>query len=155
MKINYIETECRDKVSPHCTKVFRREVKRGRPQVNCEACKNFKAPTGRFAAKPASKVTTELTKAVSGELGKGQCPCGNVFDINPGRGRKPSKCHDCRTAGIVYRTDEDGRIQEIRAEALAEEQREIREANGRDRAENLFQRMQPLIQKRNREVIVH
>jgi hypothetical protein len=136
MKITLVQTDCRDKVSPNCTKTFMRKVQRGRPQVNCDACKAFKA------AVPSKS----LSDVVQAELGKGQCPCGTVFDINPGRGRKPSKCQDCRTAGTVYRRNaETGDIDEIRKEALAEEQREIREQNGRDRAARLVDMMAPLI----------
>lgn len=136
MRITLVETNCRDKVAPNCTKTFMRKVQRGRPQVNCDACKAFKtaAPSPSLAA------------TVAAELGKGQCPCGNVFDINPGRGRKPSKCSDCRTAGTVYRRNsETGDMDEIRREALVEEQREIREQAGRDRAARLVEMMQPLI----------
>lgn len=147
MKITLIETECRDKISPNCTKKFMREVKRGRPQVNCEACKAVVKPS------------TNSLKTINVDLNavrKGQCPCGQEFDINPGRGRKPSKCNDCRAAGTVYRMDEDGELQTIRAEALAEEQREIREEYGRQRAAALFDLMQPLIRRdeARRKVIV-
>lgn len=135
MKISYIVTECRDKISPKCTKTFNREIKRGRPQVNCEPCK---------AVKVAKPVTVDGVMA----LGKGQCPCGAEFDINPGRGRKPTKCNDCRAAGTVYRADDNGDLQAIRAEALVEEQREIREENGRQRAAALVDMMAPLLKKR-------
>lgn len=135
MKVTYVITECRDKLSPKCAKTFNREVKRGRPQVNCDACKAVKVTP----AKSATIATDQVRK--------GECPCGNEFTINPGRGRKPTKCDACRANGTVYRTDEDGEIQTIRAEALAEEQREIREQNGRDRAAALVDLMAPLIKK--------
>lgn len=141
MKKTFVETDCRDKIAPNCTQTFMREVKRGRPQVNCDACKTY------------SKPKVSLTGTVVNELGKGQCPCGNVFDINPGRGRKPTKCNDCRAAGTVYRENEDGEIEAIRAAALAEEQREKAEEAGRIRAEALFQRMQPLLRRTDRQVI--
>jgi hypothetical protein len=145
MKLTFMETECRDKISRNCTKTFMRKVQRGRPQVNCEACKAEKVPA----------TTRSATATVVAALGKGLCPCGNEFVINPGRGRKPTKCNDCRTAGTVYRMDDDGELQAIRAEALAEEQREIREENGRLRAANLVEMMKPLLEKKHREVIVH
>lgn len=140
MKITLIQTDCRDKVSPNCTKTFMRKVQRGRPQVNCDACKAFK-----------TTVVKSLATTVAAEVGKGQCPCGNVFDINPGRGRKPVKCPDCRTAGTVYRMNaETGDMDEIRREALVEEQRELREQAGRDRAARLVEMMRPLISRDNK-----
>lgn len=145
MKITYVVTECRDKVSPNCTKTFNREVKRGRPQVNCDACKADKT------VKPTGIKITGL-----GPVLERLCPCGNKFMINPGRGRKAQKCDDCRAAGTVYRMDDDGELQAIRAEALAEEQRELREENGRQRAARLVEMMKPLLSdKRERKVIVH
>lgn len=137
MKVTYVVTECRDKLSPECTKTFNREVKRGRPQVNCDACKNFIAGAPKTAED-------------SSGIRQGTCGCGNKFDILPGRGRKPTKCNDCRANGTVYRTDDDGQLQAIRAEALAEEQRELREEAGRARAEALVARMAILIEKRNK-----
>lgn len=138
MKITLVQTECRDKISPQCTKTFMRRVQRGRPQLNCDVCK---------AAKSPAKPRTGAVNAVEAVISKGQCPCGNAFDINPGRGRKPTKCNDCRSAGTVYRLDADGEMQTIRAEALAEEQRELREQAGRERAERLVELMRPLIKR--------
>ncbi len=144
MKITYIVTECRDKVSKNCTQTFNREVKRGRPQVNCDACKAEKT------VKPTGVVITD-----TGPVLERVCPCGNKFTINPGRGRKASKCDDCRAAGTVYRENADGEIETVEAARLAEEQRERAEAEGRKRADNLFNLMAPLLEKRNRQVIVH
>lgn len=146
MKITYVVTECRDKISLRCTKTFNRKVQRGRPQLNCEACKAVKAPVKPRATKTVVSQVTNSEVIVK----KGNCPCGNVFDINSGRGRKPSKCNDCRSAGIVYRADNDGEMQAIRAETLAEEQRELREQAGRERAERLTLLMKPLIDKDER-----
>lgn len=146
MKVTYIETECRDKISKDCTKTFMRKVQRGRPQINCDACK---------ASKTAPAATSNLAKAVENEIGKRVCPCGVVFDITPGPGRKPSKCDGCRSAGIVYRQNNDGEIETIQAAQLAEEQRERAEAEGRERADRLVEMMRPLLEKRNRTVIAH
>lgn len=123
--------DCKLKTSKQCIGTFQRTPKRGRPPVACEACRNEKRPS--------------LSSLVAQQLGKGQCPCGNVFDINPGRGRKPSKCPDCRTSGKIYRTDDEGKMAEVRAETLRREQAEKSEQAGRDRAENLFNMMKPLI----------
>lgn len=141
MKITYTVTECRDKVSPDCTKTFNREVKRGRPQVNCDACKAYKV-------KPV--ITADVPASLERE-----CFCGNKFSIMPGRGRKPTKCNDCRAAGTVYRENEDGEIEAIRAATLAEEQREKAEQAGKERAANLTIMMGPLLRKTDRVVIPH
>jgi hypothetical protein len=132
-KIVIIIEDCTTQVSPKCTKTFERKAQRGRPAKSCEPCREL------------IKAGKAVSSMVANEIGKGKCPCGNVFDINPGRGRKPSKCHDCRTAGTVYRKNDDGTMDAIRAEALAEEQREIREQAGKDRAARLCDMMQPLI----------
>ena len=143
MKITYVVTECRDKISPECTKTFKREVKRGRPQINCAPCKAVKVP------QTASTVVDPATL-------ERECPCGNKFSVKLGRGRKASKCDDCRSNGTVYRTDEDGELQVIRAETLAEEQRELREQAGKERAARLCDLMAPLLKStRERAVIVH
>jgi hypothetical protein len=95
-------------------------------------------------------------KAVENELGKRVCPCGTAFDVNPGRGRKPSKCDACREAGTVYRLNDDGDIQTIRAETLRREQEEKTIQAGKDRAERLFNLMAPLLKStKERQVIVH
>jgi hypothetical protein len=139
MKITYVVTECRDKVSQSCTKTFNREVKRGRPQVNCDACKAHKAPAApKVNISETGQITVDLTR---------ECPCGKKFEIRPGRGRKATKCDDCRSNGTVYRMDEDGELQAIRAEALAEEQRELREQAGRERSAALIAMMAPLIRR--------
>src|SRR3954462_6219551 len=128
MKISYVITECRDKISANCAKSFQREVKRGRPQVNCDACKAEMHKVVR---------TTSIVIAGEGPVLERECPCGNKFNINPGRGRKASKCSDCREAGTVYRTNDEGTIEAIRAETIAEELREKAEQAGRERAESL------------------
>lgn len=139
MKITYVVTECRDKVSPNCTKTFNREVKRGRPQLNCHACKSTKVVTPRVNSFDVPEASDSLERT---------CGCGSTFTVKTGRGRKAGKCGACRSAGIVYRRDDDGVLQEIRAETLRIEQQEIREENGRIRAQNLFDLMAPLIRKR-------
>jgi hypothetical protein len=137
--------ECRAKSSPNCSKTFKRKIQRGRPQLDCNACKAGPKPAVKSA------VTTSVALPV-----QGNCPCGNTFEIKPGRGRKRTKCDSCRDAGTVYRTNDDGDLEAIRAEALAEEQREIREQNGRDRAARLVEMMKPLLKDtRERKVIVH
>lgn len=145
MKITYVVTECRDKVSSNCTKTFQREVKRGRPQVNCDACKAVKAPVAKTETKQPKKVAKPAVDEAP-SLDR-LCPCGNTFQIRQGRGRKATKCDACRAAGTVYREDEDGQLQAIRAEALAEEQRELREEAGRQRSARLTEMMGPLIRR--------
>lgn len=146
MKISYTVEQCRDRVSPQCTGTFHREIKRGRPQVNCEFCKAFKAPTARVAAAKKSDEPIDT---------KRECPCGAEFHIKLGRGRKASKCDECRANGVVYRADEDGELQAIRAETLAQEQREKDEQAGKERAERLVMMMRPLLLKTDRQVIMH
>ena len=146
MKISYVVTECRDKVSANCTKTFNREVKRGRPAVNCEACK--------AEVKPATAATIKVDGEASVSMDR-TCPCGKSFTIKPGRGRKASKCDECRANGTVYRANEDGDLEAIRAETLAEEAREKAEQAGKDRAEALVRMMAPLHLKRERVVIHH
>lgn len=153
MRISYVVTECRDKVSPNCTKTFKRKVQRGRPAVNCTPCKEFKVPSAVPAAESHdcnsegwdcmfnNGVKEHNKKSVT----ERECPCGNKFHIKLGRGRKATKCDSCRSNGTVYRMNEDGELDAIRAETLAEEQREIREQNGQDRARRLVEMMAPLI----------
>ncbi len=152
MKVMFTVETCRDKVSPNCTTTFNRQVKRGRPQVNCDACKAYKTTPvkkqGTKKAKPAQAAQ------IPAEGMQRECPCGNKFMVMPGRGRKATKCDVCREAGIVYRQNDDGELEEIRREALAEEQREKAEQAGRERAERLFNMMAPLLAKRERQVIV-
>jgi hypothetical protein len=145
MKITYKVVECRDKISPNCTKTFNLEVKRGRPQVNCDACKS----AGK-AVRPSGVVVTD-----SGPVLERTCPCGAKFTINPGRGRKATKCNKCREEGVVYRANDDGQLEAIQAATLAEEQREKAEQQGRERAANLMILMGPLLRKTDRVVIPH
>ncbi len=147
-KLVYEIRDCLLLISPQCTKTFQRLLTRGRPPVACPACRDFKA------AKP--KVTKQVKQVAAVDVNR-TCPCGTVFQIDPTtRGRKPSKCEGCREAGTVYRADEDGVMQAIRAEALLEEQRELREQAGRERAEALCKMMEPLLKStKERKVIVH
>jgi len=139
MKISYTIETCRDQLSPECTKTFNREIKRGRPQVNCNACKAYKVPVA-----PRGKQNIEGKP----EQVERDCPCGKKFMVTTiGRGRRPSKCEACRDAGTVYRANDDGVIEAIRAETLSEEQRELREQAGRDRAAALVALMKPLIDR--------
>lgn len=147
-KVTIYVYDCMTKVSPDCTKTFQREPKRGRPPVSCPACRTVakKAPTK--AAKPAESIVAPSLDRT--------CPCGTVYQIKPGRGRKAEKCEQCREAGTVYRADEDGQLQAIRAETLAEEQRELKEQAGKDRAALLCQMMEPLLKaNKERKIIVH
>jgi hypothetical protein len=142
--VKYIKTDCRAKTSEKCSGTFMRKLQRGRPQLDCTACKANRTTPAKAAVQAAQEIT------------QGICPCGNTFEIKPGRGRKPSKCQECRDAGTVYRANEDGELEAIRAEALAEEQREIREQAGKERAAALFDMMAPLLKStRERKVIVH
>lgn len=146
-KVVYEVRDCTLLVSPQCTKTFQRLLTRGRPPIACPACRDFKAAKKVQVAKVA-KQTVEVSLNRT-------CPCGTVFEIKPGPGRKASKCESCREAGTVYRADDDGVMQAIRSEALAEEQRELREQAGRERAERLCQMMAPLLKRtKERQVIV-
>jgi hypothetical protein len=139
-RISYTIETCRDKISADCTGTFHRIIKKGRPQVNCEPCKAaLKAPVRKpRVAKTVVKVEQPAEKTV-------ECPCGKSFVVaTTGRGRRPTKCTVCREAGTVYRTNDDGLIEAIRAETLAEEARELREQAGRERAERLVEMMKRL-----------
>lgn len=156
MKISFVVTDCRDQISPNCTKTFKRFVKRGRPAVNCPACKGVKAVATAAESHDCNSEGWDCmfnngvkshNKVASMER---ECPCGNKFNIKPGRGRKATKCDDCRSNGTVYRLNEEGELDAIRAETLAEEQRELREQAGKDRAERLVAMMSPLIARDNK-----
>lgn len=158
----YVE-DCRDKVSPNCTKTFERVAKRGRPQLSCNPCREF-TKTSAVSRKSVAQVASHTCNADGWDcmVNNGvqehhqvsvtmQCPCGNSFVVaTGGRGRKATKCEACREAGTVYRTNDDGMIEAIRAETLAEEQREKAEQAGRERADRLFQMMRPLIERDNK-----
>jgi|SRR3954468_8308930 len=163
-KITVITEDCRDKVSTECEGTFTYERKRGRPPVNCPKCREVLK--SNQSAKPVSvrkvaEVETHDCNSVEWEcivnndvtdhrkVSKLEnCPCGNTFTVAlSGRGRRATKCNACREAGTVYRANDDGMMEAIRAETLAEESREIREQNGRDRAQALWERMQPLIER--------
>jgi hypothetical protein len=147
-KIVYSVEECRDKISSDCTGTFNRLVKRGRPQVNCDACKAAKVPASTRKLNAANPINVETRERI--------CGCGATFTVKAGRGRKAEKCDDCRESGKVYRRNDEGALEEIRAETLRREQEEKKEAAGKLRAENLFMMMKPLLKNtRKREVIVH
>jgi len=136
---------CLIKTSSKCTGTFQRQVKRGRPPLGCEACRTVAAsPATTKTASPAPVKTPGVEQT-------GECPCGNSFVIKPGRGRKPTKCDECRASGTVYRTDEDGMVQAIQADMLEREARERAEEAGRVRAQNLIEMMRPLLKKRGIE----
>lgn len=151
----FIVEECRAKSSPDCTQTFKRERKRGRPQLDCNPCRAARTKAAPAIAKVMvhdcnsegwecivnNDVTDHHRKA---EFTR-SCPCGNTFIVKAGRGRKAEKCDSCRNAGTVYRLNDEGTVETIRAEALAEEQREIREQAGRDRAARLCELMAPLL----------
>lgn len=139
MKIVLEQRDCKTKVSPDCTGTFTSEPRRGRPFVSCLACR---------VVKPAKVPST----ATSSER---ECGCGATFTVSPGRGRKATKCAACREAGKVYRRDDEGVIQEIRAEQIAAEERERKEAAGKERAMLLTEMMKRLNRKTHRAVIVH
>ncbi len=165
--------ECRAKVSPNCTKTFERIKQKGRPALSCPPCREFnKTPRAtKRVAKKAAPVKVVIATSMEHECNSDgwdcmvnndvvdhnkmgvsvrKCPCGTDFKIMPGRGRKASKCQSCREAGIVYRVNDEGELAVIRAETLAEEQREKAEQAGKDRAERLFNLMQPLIARDSR-----
>jgi hypothetical protein len=131
--------DCRDKVSPDCTKTFERIAGRGRPALSCLACRTYKPPT-----KPRKAKAVVVVEPVPAERTI-ECPCGTSFTVaTSGRGRKPSKCSTCRDNGTVYRTNDDGIIEAIRAATLAEEAREKAEQAGKERAGRLVEMMNRL-----------
>jgi hypothetical protein len=145
MKVVFEIRDCTVKSSPACTGTFQRELKRGRPPVACIPCRTI-AKVVKVSPVSAEKVPASLERT---------CPCGSTFQANPGRGRKATKCVPCREAGTVYRANDDGVLEAIRAETIAEEQRERAVQAGQDRAERLCQMMQPILAKRNRLVMSH
>lgn len=140
-KITLITDDCKRRTSPNCAGTFTYERKPGRPPVACQHCKT-----------PVRKVS--LSSEVSTRPTQGTCGCGKTFTIQP-RGRISNRCEDCRANGTVWREDSDGMVQMIQASQIALEEQEKRDAAGDERALALFERMQPLLAKRNREVIVH
>lgn len=138
--------DCKIQISPDCTKTFQRTPQRGRPPVACSECR-------KMNVKPAA-VRTQVND-INPDTQERVCGCGQTFKIKPGRGRKAEKCDSCREAGKVYRRNDDGDLEEIRAEALRREQEEKREEAGKLRAQNLFDMMKPLLEKRSRELIIH
>lgn len=135
--------DCQSKISDDCTQTFRRELKRGRPPVDCPACKAEKKPV-------VTPVTVNVAQDETPSLER-TCPCGKAFTIKQGRGRKATKCDDCRSAGTVYRTNDDGEIEAIRAETIRREQEELREQAGKARAERLTLMMGPLLRMRGQQ----
>lgn len=142
MKIVMIVEDCRDKISPNCMGTFTRKVQRGRPQVNCDVCRATKAPGKVVAAKMALPSEAPIPREQTNV-----CPCGTEFTFVVKRGKKPSKCQACREGNKVYRMDDDGVMQEVAQEKLDRERALAREKAGRERAEHLFQMMQPLIRR--------
>lgn len=138
-KVTIIIEQCATQVSPECTKTFERKPQRGRPAKSCEPCRNY------------AKV--DKPTMAKGSLDR-TCPCGASFQVKPGRGRKAVKCDTCRAAGTVYRQNSDGDIEAIRAETLAEEQREKAEQAGKERAGRLCEMMEPLLRKSSRMLII-
>lgn len=136
MSATFAIVACRDKVSTECEGTFIRQTGvRGRPALNCPACRN------------ATKIV------VSTETHRNCKDCGERFALRVGgKGRKAIRCDGCRKPVKVIRTDAE-RIDAIRAETVATETREIAEARGKARAASLVERMAPLIAKRNRELI--
>lgn len=145
-KITLEVRECKIKLSSECTGTFQRMPQRGRPPVACPACAKVRAEV---------KAPTRNANDINLETMERKCGCGATFQVKPGRGRKAEKCDACRAAGTVYRRNDEGILEEIRAEALRREQEEKKEEAGKIRAQNLFDRMQPLLAKRSRELIVH
>ncbi len=142
MKRTFIITDCLTQVSPDCTKTFQREVKQGRPRINCDACSKAKVK----AFKTANSTPVSLDR---------QCPCGAAFTVKPGRGRKADKCDACRASGIVYRRDESGTIKTLTKDQALRENQERNSAVARERAMLLTLSMQKLHAKTDRKVIVH
>lgn len=142
-RITIITDTCQRKASPDCEGEFSYERKPGRPPVACKACRTSKAI--RIAGKSVSSDSRPT---------EGTCGCGNKFVIQP-RGRISNRCENCRTSGTVWRMDADGDIAMIHASQIAREEQERKDAAGDERALALFERMQPLLEKKNREVIVH
>lgn len=136
-----VTTPCRDKVSPQCTGTFEKKIQRGRPQVNCVPCKDFKL-------KPKTSTKVRAANPINVETMERDCPCGNKFKVKPGRGRKAEKCEDCRNAGTVYRVDDDGLVQAVKADQVKAEEHARRAAAGRERALLLHLDMQKIFRRR-------
>lgn len=141
-----VKDDCKRKISPHCTGTFTYERKKGRPPVACMPCRSFKPV--RVATTPKKVVV------VPDRPTEGTCGCGNKFGVQA-TGRIPIRCEECRASGTVWRTDSDGVLQMIRAEQVAREEQERKDAAGHERAKNLVERMKPLLEKKNRTVITH
>ena len=158
MKVTIEVRDCLTKVSPTCNGKFEREARRGRPPVSCPACQQHIVTTKmKPVAKPKTSREVKMTVVSNDDATKltRECPCGNSFQIKAGRGRKATKCDDCREAGTVDRTSEDGSLEAIRAETLRREQEEKAIQAGKDRANRLFDLMAPLLKKKTRTVIIH
>jgi hypothetical protein len=134
----FVLTDCVTNISPDCTKTFQREIKRGRPRINCDACLAFKPTAEELAAK--------LQRT---------CPCGTSFTIKQGRGRKADKCDACRNIGVVYRRDDSGNIQTLSKSEAAREYQVTREQAAKERAMLLKMSMDKLVAKTDRVVIHH
>jgi len=162
-KIVIIIEDCRDKVSPNCTKTFSRTPgRRGRPSVNCVPCRD--ALKAKTASKSGADVAEHDCNSVGWDcmVNNGvkehhqiskvvTCPCNNTFTVMLGRrGRQPTKCEACRHAGTVYRENTEGEMELIRAEEAREKAREKAEQAGRERAARLCEMMKPIIDRDNR-----
>jgi hypothetical protein len=55
----------------------------------------------------------------------------------------------------VWREDSDGMVQMIQAAQISREEQDRKDAAGDARAKALFERMQPLLEKKHRTVIIH
>jgi hypothetical protein len=145
-RITIVTDNCRSKISPACTGTMTYERKPGRPPVACKHCRDLK------------KVKATATNSVNVRPTEGTCGCGNKYVIQP-KGRISNRCTDCRENGTVWRADEDGQVQRISSDEhsreVSREEQERRDEAGRKRASDLFDRMQPLLAKKHRTVIVH
>lgn len=145
-RITIVTDNCKRKISPECTGTLTYERKPGRPPVACMPCRDMK------------KAKAATSDSVSVRPTEGTCGCGQKYAIQP-RGRISNRCTDCRENGTVWRTDDDGQIQRISSDEhtreISREEQERKDEAGRKRASDLFDRMQPLLAKKHRTVIVH
>jgi hypothetical protein len=138
-KIVLITDDCTRKTSPNCEGTFTYQRKMGRPPVACKQC-----------IKPKPRKTDQ---AVTERPTEGKCGCGKTFAVAR-LGRPATRCEDCRDIGTVWRTDEDGVLQMIRAAQISREEQDRKDEAGDMRAQNLIERMKLLHEKKNRTIIV-
>jgi hypothetical protein len=139
--------ECLTKVSPKCTNTFERVAQRGRPPVSCVPCREMKAAPAKPRTTAANPINPETLERI--------CGCGQTFKVGTGRGRKAEKCDECRTAGVVYRRNDDGTLEAIRADQIKREEDERKTAAGQQRALLLHLDMQKLFRKRGLVAVGH